>query len=140
ERTGVNGQQQERQPVCDDCETGERRRLELAEDDPVADDVLDVVGHHRAGKAEKETSIARMTKRGKRARINRGMLRGHVGTLNRRRAVELLTGRRSRRSRPAGESRALRAQRGHRSGSTPRLGGSSEKRAFARLFATPGLL
>jgi hypothetical protein len=33
--------------VADDGEAAQRRRVELLVDDPVADDVLDVVGRHR---------------------------------------------------------------------------------------------
>jgi len=47
ERARVHRKQQKRQPVRDDGEAAERGRIELAEDHPVADHVLDVVGHHR---------------------------------------------------------------------------------------------
>ena len=46
ERAAVDGEEEERHPVADDGEAAERGRVELLEDDPVADDVLDVVGHH----------------------------------------------------------------------------------------------
>ena len=47
ERAGVQREQQERHPVADDGEAGQRRRVERLEHHPVADDVLDVVGRHR---------------------------------------------------------------------------------------------
>ena len=47
ERARVQREQQKRHPVADDREPGERRRVERLEDDPVANDMLDVVGHHR---------------------------------------------------------------------------------------------
>ena len=46
ERADRHREQQERQPVRDHREAAERRRMELLEHDPVADHVLDVVGHH----------------------------------------------------------------------------------------------
>src|SRR5262249_56120760 len=47
ERAGVDGEEQERHPVADDGEASEGRGVEHLEDDPVADDVLDVVRRHR---------------------------------------------------------------------------------------------
>src|SRR5262245_44192780 len=40
----VHREQQERHPVADDGESRQHRRMKRLEDDPVADDVLDVVG------------------------------------------------------------------------------------------------
>ena len=53
ERAGEHREQEERHPVADHREAAEGGRVELQEDDPVADDVLDVVGHHRE-QAERE--------------------------------------------------------------------------------------
>src|SRR5699024_6480384 len=44
--TRIDGQEQERQPVADELESDERRRLERLPQHPVDDDVLDVVAHH----------------------------------------------------------------------------------------------
>src|SRR5690606_23880560 len=68
-RAGIHGERQERHPVRDDGEAAQRRRLELLEDDPVADDVLDAVGHHRAGEAQEESPIAAVTQRHEGARL-----------------------------------------------------------------------
>ena len=46
ERPGIDREQQERHPVGEHREAGERRRFELLEDDPVADHMLDIVRHH----------------------------------------------------------------------------------------------
>src|SRR2546428_10745541 len=46
ERSGVDGEEQERHPVADDGEAAQRRRVKGPEDDPVADDVLDVLRDH----------------------------------------------------------------------------------------------
>ena len=46
ERAGIDREQQERHPVGEHREAGERGRFELLEDDPVADHVLDIVRHH----------------------------------------------------------------------------------------------
>ena len=42
-----DGKQQKRQPVRQHREAGQRRRMEFLEHHPIADHVLDVVGHHR---------------------------------------------------------------------------------------------
>ena len=55
QRARVDREEQERHPVADDGEAAERRRVERLEDDPVADDVLDVVGRHRH-QAEREVA------------------------------------------------------------------------------------
>src|SRR5699024_2038203 len=44
--TRIDGQEQERQPVADELESDERRGLERLPQNPVGDDVLDVVTHH----------------------------------------------------------------------------------------------
>ena len=64
---GGNREKQERHPVRDDREPCERRRVELLEHDPVADDVLDRVGHHqrrRAGEIAAERRVAQREERG----------------------------------------------------------------------------
>src|SRR5207247_10809979 len=47
ERAEGDAEEEERRPVADDREARERGRVEALEDEPVGDDVLDVVGHHR---------------------------------------------------------------------------------------------
>ena len=47
ERAGRDREQQERQPVRHHREARQRRRMEFLKHHPVADDVLDIVGHHR---------------------------------------------------------------------------------------------
>ena len=54
ERADRHREEQERQPVRDHREATQRRRVELLEHDPVADDVLDVVGHHRQHERHQE--------------------------------------------------------------------------------------
>ena len=41
-----DGEEQKRQPMRQHREAGERRRIEFLEHHPIADHVLDVVGHH----------------------------------------------------------------------------------------------
>ena len=59
----VRGKQQERQPVADDLEAGQRGGVELLPDHPVGDDVLDVVGHHRQGRAAQVHPAGRVAQR-----------------------------------------------------------------------------
>src|SRR5262249_8960429 len=63
ERAGVDRKQEERHPVADDREAGERRRGEGLEDDPVADDVLDVVGGPAEEHPEEGMPVVTMVKR-----------------------------------------------------------------------------
>ena len=59
-------EKQERHPVRDDGEAGERGRMELLEHDPVADDVLDRVRHHerrRAGEVRAEYRLPQRDER-----------------------------------------------------------------------------
>jgi hypothetical protein len=63
ERAGPDREEQERQPMRDDGEAGEGRRMKFLEDHPVADHVLDAVGHHRGGLTQKERAIAGIAKR-----------------------------------------------------------------------------
>ena len=55
ERARVHGEEQERHPVADDGKAREHGRVKRLVDDPVADDVLDVVGRHR-GQAQREVA------------------------------------------------------------------------------------
>ena len=47
ERAEINGKQQKRRPVAQHREAGEHRRMEFLVKQPVADDVLNAVRHHR---------------------------------------------------------------------------------------------
>ena len=47
QRADRHREHQEREPMRQHRKAGQRRRVELLEQHPVADDVLDVVGHHR---------------------------------------------------------------------------------------------
>ena len=55
---------QEGQPVGHHREATQRRRIQLLERDPVADHVLDVVGHHRQRIAEQVHPVAGMPQGG----------------------------------------------------------------------------
>lgn len=46
--------------------------MKLLEDHPVADDVLDAVGHHRAGHAQKVSAVAGVAQGGEGFRRGRG--------------------------------------------------------------------
>jgi hypothetical protein len=65
ERAGGDREQQERQPVRHHRKAGERGRLEFLKDHPVADHVLDVVGHHREREGEELGAEARIVQRRK---------------------------------------------------------------------------
>jgi hypothetical protein len=67
ERAGGDREQQKWQPVRDDRESGERRRMEFLEHHPVADDVLDIVGHHRKHEGDELDAESRMPHGGERA-------------------------------------------------------------------------
>ena len=73
----VYREQQEGQPVRDDRESGERGRMEFLEDDPVADHVLDGVGHHHRRHAHEEQAKPRLAQGGERSR--RAHVRGGHG-------------------------------------------------------------
>ena len=64
ERAGMQREQQERRPVTDDREPRQRRRVEHLEYDPVADDVLDVVGRHRQEIDHEVPAVRRNPQRG----------------------------------------------------------------------------
>ncbi len=63
ERARRDGQQQERQPVRNDCEAAKPGRFEFLEDDPVADDVLAEIRGHHGSDTEKEDAKAGMAQR-----------------------------------------------------------------------------
>src|SRR5881397_3645237 len=50
----INGKQQKRSPVADIGKTRQNRRVKLLKQQPVTDDVLDVVRHHGQHCANKE--------------------------------------------------------------------------------------
>ena len=64
QRAGSDREQQERQPVGHHGETGQGGGLEFLEHHPVADDVLDIVGHHRQGVGDELGAEAGMAQRG----------------------------------------------------------------------------
>ncbi len=67
ERAAVDREQQKRQPVGNDRETGKGRRVEFPEDYPVADDVLDIVRQHRqrgGGEIHPEAGMTESCERG----------------------------------------------------------------------------
>jgi hypothetical protein len=75
ERARVDREQQERQPVRQDGEAAQRRRLKLLEHDPIADHVLDAVSHHRQRRGEKEGAKTRVAQRGE------GLVRDRVARI-----------------------------------------------------------
>src|SRR5215831_18836222 len=60
----VNRQQQKRCPVADFGKSCEGRRVEFLEQQPITDNVLDVVRHHRQHRSNKEESEVSVVKRG----------------------------------------------------------------------------
>ena len=68
QRAEVDREQQERHPVADHLEPGQRRGVELLPQHPVGDDVLDVVGHHRQRRAEQVRPAVTVAQRGELAR------------------------------------------------------------------------
>src|SRR5262249_3637403 len=60
------------EPVRNDREAGERGRVKLLEEDPVADHVLDGVGHHHRGDPDEEQAEPRLAQGGERARRAHG--------------------------------------------------------------------
>jgi hypothetical protein len=66
ERPGDDRKQEERQPVRNDREPAQRRGMEFLKHHPVADDVLDIVGHHRNHKADELRAKARVAHRSER--------------------------------------------------------------------------
>jgi hypothetical protein len=68
ERAREKREQQEGQPVRHHCNAAEQRRVELAEHDPVADHVFDIVRRHRQRGADEEHAELRQAQRGERAR------------------------------------------------------------------------
>ena len=73
ERARPDREQQERQPVRDHRKAAERRRLELLVDDPVADDVLDGVRHHRQHGAAEIGAVAGLAQRSEGAVLGLGL-------------------------------------------------------------------
>jgi hypothetical protein len=71
ERAGGNREQQERQPMRQHGEARQGGGMELLKQHPIADDVLDVVGHHRHYVSEELGAKARM------AQCREGSLGGH---------------------------------------------------------------
>jgi hypothetical protein len=65
-RAGRHRQEQERQPVRDHREAAQRGRIEAFVDHPVADHVLDVVGHHRQRREQEVRPIAAVAQGGER--------------------------------------------------------------------------
>src|SRR5205814_4129632 len=63
ERAHVDGEQKVRDPVADDGEAGEGRRVEGLEDHPVADHVLDVLGDLTDQREEKIPAVVAMVQR-----------------------------------------------------------------------------
>jgi hypothetical protein len=72
ERPEIDAEQQERHPVADHLEAGQRRRVELLPQHPVGDDVLDVVGHHRQRRAEEIGPAVAVAQRGELLRYGIG--------------------------------------------------------------------
>ena len=64
QRADMHREQQVGHPVRDDRESAQRRRAELLEHDPVADHMLDVVGHHGQHVAEQEAAVMGLAQRG----------------------------------------------------------------------------
>ena len=64
QRAEIWREQQERQPVADHLEAGQRGGVEFLPDHPVGDDVLDVVGHHRQGPAAQVDPAGAVAQRG----------------------------------------------------------------------------
>src|SRR5207249_1000433 len=98
ESTRVDGEDEERNPVADDGEAAERRRVERLEDDPVAGDVLDALGRHADERQQEVVAVVPVVK-GAELR-SRGKLRGgrpaHAGDPTSFRYLENLQRRRSR--------------------------------------------
>jgi len=65
ERAGGDREQQERQPVRHDGKAGQGRRMKFLVHHPVADDVLDIVRHHREHKGRELGTEARVAHRRK---------------------------------------------------------------------------
>jgi hypothetical protein len=68
----VDREQEKRQPVRNDGEAGERGRMEFLEHDPVADHVLDGVGHHHRGHPDEEQAKPRLAQGGERSCLAHG--------------------------------------------------------------------
>jgi hypothetical protein len=79
QRASGHGEQQERQPVRDDGEPRERRRMEFLKHHPVADDVLDIVGHHRKHEGDELGAKPRVAHRRERAFRGRRLRSGVLG-------------------------------------------------------------
>ena len=60
----IDREQEKRRPMADDGEPGEHRRLKLLKQHPVADHMLDVVGHHRQHGGDKKPAVVFMLERG----------------------------------------------------------------------------
>ena len=139
QRAGVDREEQERHPVADHREPGERGRVELLEHHPVADDVLDVVGHHRQ-QAEQRSNAG---SRGARSAANgagTGVPAGRSVTRHDRRAADARAtdARRSARpARAAARSRHRHAPSARGIGATPPWPRSAaSSRAGSRACAT----
>ncbi len=82
ERAGRDRKGEERQPVRNHGETRQRRGFEFAEHHPIADDVLDVVRHHRQHIGDELRAVAAVTQRRKGLLCRRGrgcgLLRVHL--------------------------------------------------------------
>src|SRR3546814_10362311 len=59
----LDREQQVWQPVRNDGESAERRRVEFLEDDPVTDHMLDAVGHHHQRRQHEIRAIAAVSQR-----------------------------------------------------------------------------
>ena len=84
ERADGHREEQERQPVRHHREPAERWRMELLEHEPVADDVLDVVRHHREHECHEVGGISGDAERAERTVRARGGagIGAHVGILH----------------------------------------------------------
>jgi hypothetical protein len=76
-RPRIDRKEQERQPVRHHGEAAERRRLELLEQDPVADHVLDAVGHHGERSAGEKAAEGSLAQGGERTRFAHGCFMAH---------------------------------------------------------------
>ena len=75
ERTGRQREDQERDPMRDDCKAAQHRRIEFLEHDPVTHHMLDVIGHHGQQKAHHHALVLRQAQ-GFEGRV--GLCRGCV--------------------------------------------------------------
>ena len=145
ERAGVQREQQERQPVADDGESGERRRTKRLEHHPVADDVLDVVRRHREQVEGEIRAIGGGMERGEPARGRACLCAGasqriHF-TSNRTRSTSVWCAHAATDMEPSGRCRQSRVDadraRRDRRGTRSARGGRRSRRVCRDLRAAP---